>query len=105
VRRPAVIAASVTIFALGGCGGKAETPPLGGKEQAPSVPESITNEEALRLIRSCGVTEYLTLHSGETRLTLEDGSWVSVIRPDDDALLRAGVEAQQSGCEIALGEE
>jgi hypothetical protein len=66
---------------------------------------AVSNEEALRLIRSCEVTEYLTLHSGETRLTLEDGRWVSVIGPDNHSLLRAGANAQSSGCEIALGME
>jgi hypothetical protein len=75
------------------------------EQEAPSVPDRVTNEQALRLIRSCDVTEFLTLHSGETRLTLEGGRRVYVIRPDNSALLRAGVAAQGSGCEIALGTE
>jgi hypothetical protein len=75
------------------------------REEAPSAPERVTNEQALRLIRSCHVTEFRTLHSGETRLTLVDGRSVYVIQPDNDALLRAGSEAQWSGCETALGTE
>jgi hypothetical protein len=75
------------------------------EQEGPFVPERVTNEHALRLIRSCQVLELITLHGGELQLTLKSGRIVFVGRPDDVALIRAGVEAQGRGCEIALGME
>jgi hypothetical protein len=75
------------------------------KQEGPSVPERVTNVQAVRLIRSCRVLEVITLHGGELQLTLKSGRTVFVRRPDEDALTRAGVEARWRGCEIALGME
>jgi hypothetical protein len=96
VRRLALGVASVTTF-LGACGGK--------EEAALVVPDPVSNEQALRLIRSCDVTRLLTAHSGEVDLTLEGGRTISVARPHANALSQAAVNASLDGCEIAVGME
>jgi hypothetical protein len=96
VRRIAAVLAAVALT-LGACRGKEETI---------VVPERVTNEQALRLVRACQVTRFLSLHSGELELTLEGGRTIFVIRPDTTALSRAAVNASlERGCEIAVGME
>jgi hypothetical protein len=97
MRRLTVVAPSVTTLALIACG---------GNEEAASVPDRVSNEQALRLIRSCDVTSFLTAHRGDVWLTLEGGRKISVRRPDTATLSRAAVNASlERDCEIAVGGE
>jgi hypothetical protein len=97
VRRVVPIAALLSSLTLGACG---------GNEQTLLAPDRVSNDQALRLIRACDVTQLLTSHSGEVRLTLEGDTTTSVIRPDRTALMRAAVNASlERGCEIAVGGE
>ena len=81
-------------------------PACGGNDETSSVPERVSNEQALALIRSCQVTRFLDLHSGEVDLTLESGRRVLVTRPDTTALSKAAVNASlERGCDIAVGME
>jgi hypothetical protein len=97
VRTTVVILQSVAMLALAGCGGTDETS---------FESKRVSNEQALRLIRSCEVTRFLTLHSGEVDVTLEGGRRVFVTRPDVTALSKAAVNASlERGCEIAVGTE
>jgi hypothetical protein len=96
MRRLTVVTFAVAALALSGCG---------GDDDAPAVPARVTNEVALKLIRSCDASRFLTAHSGEVRLTLEDGETTSVLDPDTDALREAAVNANLEGCDIAVGME
>jgi hypothetical protein len=91
----AVVVSVVTLL-LTACRGSGET----------FVPERVTNDRALQLIRSCDVTALLTAHSGDVFLTLEGGRRISVIRPARTALSQAAVsESLEGDCEIAVGME
>jgi ribosomal protein S4E len=81
-------------------------PACDGNDEAKLVAKRVSNEQALRLIRSCEVTRLLALHSGEVDLTLEDGRRVLVTRPDATALSKAAVNASlERGCDVAVGME
>ncbi len=81
-------------------------PACAGEDENEFVPERVSNEQALALIRSCEVTRILTAHSGEVDLTLEDGGRVLVRQPHPTALSKAAWETyQERGCEIAVGME
>ena len=83
----------------------AALPACGGNDEVRLVPNRVSNEQALALIRSCEVTRILALHSGEVELTV-DGRRVFVREPDGTALSKAAWDAyRERGCEIAVGME
>ncbi|MGH3091728.1 MAG: hypothetical protein ACRDOG_05280 [Gaiellaceae bacterium] len=93
MRIAAMVALVRTLWA-GACGGDERT----------LVSDRPTNEQALRLIRSCEVKSIVFIHGGEVHLTLRGGTMVFVARPDTTAL--ANVAEDVSGdCEIAIGLE
>jgi hypothetical protein len=95
--RLGAVVVSVVTLSLTACGGSDETT---------FVPERVTNDQALQLIRSCDVTALLAAHSGDVFLTLEGGRRIAVIQPTRTALSRAAVSASLEGdCEIAVGME
>jgi hypothetical protein len=100
---------SLTLFILaglmiGGCGG--ERPGAG------TVPDPVSNEQALELISACQVSLVEASHSGQVRLSLreeldEDG-WereIFVAAPDVDELFAAAAEVRQGSCDIETATE
>ncbi|MGH3093366.1 MAG: hypothetical protein ACRDOG_13715 [Gaiellaceae bacterium] len=93
MRIAATVALVGTLWA-GACGG----------DQKGLVPERPTNEQTLRLVRSCEVKSIVFIHGGEVHLTLRGGRMVFVARPDRTALADAAEDASMD-CGIAIGLE
>lgn len=72
-----------------------------GNEETTAVPERVTNNRALELIRSCEVANVLFPHSGEVHLTMQGGRTAFVTRPDGTALAEAA-EDESRACHIAI---
>jgi hypothetical protein len=94
--RSAVSAIVVGALWFGACG---------GDDQRPFVPDHPTNEQALRLIRSCEVRFLFFPAEEDAFLTLRGGKVVSVARPvrrDDLAEAAKSVSAE---CDIPISIE